>query len=596
MRNILFVNFFVFLIGMLIAPTLTALPFPEGMANWSEQEKNAQRKAGSELLVRLNKAIANKDKVFVIPRGNYRFDKVTDDPRPTHVKISDARDMTIEGNGSNFFFETFYNGLLVNKSVNLKIKNIVMDWDPVPFTQGKVVSVDHKKNTFVFKPDKGYEKLYDKLFKSDRLRGILFNPATRQLKAGQRGFCLKILKKLHNDSYEVLVRGFHELKAAECGFKAGDLIAILARMHRAVKTAGCSNVVYENVILHASPFVCFVEHGGKGGIVYRQCGIVKRPGTDRLISGNADGFNSSKALKGPTLDGCKIENIGDDFVNIHGVYYRIFKQLSPRRLIVQPFEKNGVAKPVVAFIENETWNSLGKRTVISQKQVKYLIPESKGNARKWAAAKNFKPGSKIKAFELELDQPVEIKSAAFFSVSSTTGNNAVIKNCNFTGSLARGIRLQSEDTVIENNIVKRCLGPGLTTGGQPGFWGEAVTSKNLKVYNNSFVECAIGGGNKLPAAVMFNAPGTIGKAEAATNIVFSGNKIIRPGYSAMLLKVCENVEVKNNTFSEIGLVPAYDGNKKIPPILIQGAENIKFANNSFDDIGIYVSKNIIERE
>ena len=376
----------------------------------------------------------------------------------------------------------------------MKIKNLILDWDPVPFTQGKVVSIDHKKNTFIFKPDTGYEKLYDRLLKSDRIRGMLFNQKTRKLKSGQRGFCLKILKKLDNGTYEIKVRGFYGYKAKKCGFETGDFIAVLARMGRAVKTEVSSNVHYENITLYAAPFVCFVENVGKGGHVYRKCKIVKRPGTDRLISGNADGFNSANTLKGPTLDGCEIENIGDDFVNIHGVYYRVFEQKSPTVLIVQPFGSNGVAKPAISFLENKTWNSLGKRTVLTKKSFTYTVTASKkGKMRKWAAAMNYKPGKKTRAFEIKLDKAIDLKNITIFSAGTVTGNNAVIKNCKFTGSLARGIRLQSEDTIIENNVIARCLGPGLTTGGQPGFWGESVTSKNLKINNNSFIECAIGG-------------------------------------------------------------------------------------------------------
>ncbi len=567
-----------------------AQPFPAEIAKWSDQEKNVQRKAGDDLLKKLAAAIKAKKTNFNIPKGVYRFSK-TIGKRPCHVKFLNAGNMTVEGNGSSFFFENQATGLSIYKCNNLTIKNLVLDWDPVPFTQGTVTALDVKDNSFTFKPDAGYGANCDNIFKGSGLRGMLFDPKTRKMKPRQGGFCVYSKKKLDNGSYQIKVRGFYGAKAKACGFAKGDLIAIWMRKGRAVKVEVTEKITLENITLYSAPFIGFVENVGAGGNVYRKCRIIKRPGTNRLIGGNADGFNASNTLKGPTLDGCEIDTIGDDFVNFHGVYYRIFEQVSPTELIVQPFGSNGVKLPELSFLENKTWNLMGTRKCVSRKAFTYTIPDvsKKGLSHKWAAAKNFKAGSKTRALRIKLDKPLKLDNPAIFSCASAVASGAVIKNCKFTGSLARGIRFQSTDAVIENNDISLALGPLLSVCGQPGYWGEAVTSSNLIVRNNVFSEGCLGARNRHPGVVEITAPGTLPGAQAASNIKFTGNRIIRPGAAAIYLNVCRNIIVSGNTIIGLGTIPDATGKGNIPAIIQGQTENVSISNNKIEKSGKYAS-------
>lgn len=584
--------FFAFALFTFLSLNVSAMPFPEEVAKWTPTDKQQQREAGEKLLERLAAAVKAKEKVFTVPKGIYRFAK-TVGKRPAHIGLHDVKNLLIEGNGSHFYFENFSTAIQIYKAENLTVRNLFLDWDPLPFTQGAVVEIDHKDNSFTFKTEKGYEQLYDALFKSASNRGMLFDAKDRKLKSGQGGFCLQVVKKLSDDTFKVKVRGFYGRKAGECGIAPGDMIVLLARMGRAVTVEVSAKVTLENVMLYASPFVGFCENVGEGGNVYRNCGIVKRPGTTRLIGGNADGFNCAGTLKGPLLDRCRIENIGDDFVNIHGVYYRIFEQKSPTVLVVQPFGSNGVKTPCLSFLENKTWAFKGDRTVVSSKVFTYTIPESSREAlkAKWAAAMNYQSGTKVRAMEIVLDKPLELTSAAIFSVASANSDGAVIRNCDFSGSLARGIRFQSQDAVIENNIIARCLGPGLTTAGQPGFWGEAVTSRKLKVTGNSFIECGIAGPgvNRLRAAVEITAPGELATGYLTSGIVFADNRIVRPGDCGIYLNNCTDITVRDNTFEEVGVKAPANGTNSAAPILTGDIGKVKIENNKFVKNGKYSS-------
>jgi hypothetical protein len=576
-----------------LALSVTAGPFPELVARWSEADKLEQRTAADKVLKDLYAAVKAGKASFSVPKGVYRFSK-TVNRRPTHINLNGVKNFTLEGNGSSFYFENFATAIQVYKSKNVKIRNLVLDWDPLPFTQGTVLSVDYAKNTFVFRADPGY----DTLPKKGQIRGALFDPKTREFKPGQHGFSLWVPKKLADGTYSVGVRGFYGYKADKCGFAKGDLIAIWQRKGRAIKTEVSSAVEYENITLYSAPFIGFVENVGGGGHIYKKCRIVKRPGTDRLLGGNADGFNSSNVLRGPHIEDCEIENIGDDFINVHGVYFRVFEQKSPTELVVQPFGTNGVDKPVLSFLENKTWNSRGSRSVLSRKAFTYTVPESNKGAleRKWAAGSNYKAGQKIRAYEITLDRPLDLTAATIFSTNTATSNHAVIRNCRFSGSLARGIRFQSEHAIIEGNMVKTCLGPGLTTTGQPGFWGESVTSKNLVVRKNSFIDCAIGGSSRQVGTVEITAPGTLAQCEAASKIEFTGNLISRPGAMGLRLNNCREITVTGNTFSEVGLAQPQDGKQTVSPVVVEDVENVKISGNTFVKSGQYASKTDVQMQ
>lgn len=578
------------------ATEIKAQAFPAEISNWSEQEKVKQRKAGDELLVKLAAAVKAKKTSFNIPKGNYRFAK-TQGKRPFHIQLLNVKNMTVEGNNSNFFFENQASGISIYKCSNLTVKNLYLDWDPVPFTQGIVTGLDEKGNSFTFKPDAGYEASCERIVKGSGLRGMLFDPKTRRMKPRQGGFCVDFKKKLGDGSYNIKVRGFYGAKLKACGFAKGDLIAMWHRKGRAVKVEVTEKITLENITLYSAPFIGYVENVGAGGNIYRKCRIVKRPGTNRLIGGNADGFNASNTLKGPTLDGCEIDTIGDDFVNFHGVYYRIFEQVSPTELVVQPFGSNGVKTPELTFLENKTWNSKGTRKCVSSKAFSYTIPDTskKGLSHKWAAAKNFKPGSKVRAMRIKLDKPLKLDNPAIFSCASSVAAGAVIRNCKFTGSLARGIRYQSTDAVIENNDISLALGPLLSVTGQPGYWGEAVTSENLVVKNNVFAEGCLGARNRHPGVIEITAPGEMPGSEVAENIKFINNRIVNPGAAGIYLNNCKDIIIENNTIVGLGVIPEANGKGDIPAIIQGATENVKISNNKVEKSGKYASLTVVKK-
>ena len=66
---------------------------------------------------------------------------------------------------------------------NVTIRNIVIDWDSLPFTQGRILAVDADTREVVFKPDPGYEFIFPQMRKDSGslVRLYVFDKATRKL-------------------------------------------------------------------------------------------------------------------------------------------------------------------------------------------------------------------------------------------------------------------------------------------------------------------------------------------------------------------------------------------------------------------------------
>ena len=58
------------------------------------------------------------------------------------IDVKNISNLTIDGNGSEFIGHDYSTMFHFTNCVNIAITNLTVDWDPLPYTQGKVVQVD----------------------------------------------------------------------------------------------------------------------------------------------------------------------------------------------------------------------------------------------------------------------------------------------------------------------------------------------------------------------------------------------------------------------------------------------------------------------
>ena len=98
-----------------------------------------------------------------------------------------------------------------------------------------------------------------------------------------------------------------------------------------------SNITLRDVIIHAAGNMAITEFQGDGGNRYQNVSLVPR-GPSTPLGSNADGFHSSGMRQGPTLSGVRMQNLLDDYFNVHNTFQLVARRTGPASVLVGDFQ------------------------------------------------------------------------------------------------------------------------------------------------------------------------------------------------------------------------------------------------------------------
>ena len=264
---------------------------------------------------------AGKNKI-VVPPGRYR---VT--PRhQRHLALRDLDDVEIVADGVEMICTETTQAVSIANCRNVTLRGLAIDYDPLPFTQGRITGFSADKRVHEIELFEGYPSAETaRTFKYE-----IFRPDTRTLRCDDRyPSRVEVIDARH-------LRVVHPGGKASDPEQVGDLVVLGAEYAphgsagHAVESSGNANLRLENIRLYASNCFGFLEYNCDGSTYYR-CKIDRRPAADdpvrraspRLRSLNADAYHSKHAVKGPAYIECTARFMGDDCINICGDYQMI---------------------------------------------------------------------------------------------------------------------------------------------------------------------------------------------------------------------------------------------------------------------------------
>jgi len=237
-------------------------------------------------------------KRIIVPPGHYR---VMPHDRQ-HLVLRNLKDITIVADGVEMICTETTRALTITHCTNLTLRGLVIDYDPLPFTQGRISELASDKKTQEIELFDGYPAAeMARNFKYE-----IFRPDTRTLRCDDR-----FVKKIEAvGSRHLRITATNE--NASSPEQVGDLIVIgseSAPQGSAAHAVQCSHNVkvrLEDIVLFASNCFGFIESDCDGS-VYDRCRIDRRSASDdfvkrsdpRLRSLDADAVHSSSAIKGP---------------------------------------------------------------------------------------------------------------------------------------------------------------------------------------------------------------------------------------------------------------------------------------------------------
>ncbi len=464
----------------------------DGISNDREAISEAFRKA---------KQMGNGVKVL-FPEGTYSIHVSEDAEVSGNLELIGCKDIVLEGLGDALLlFKTYRTGLRMEDCHNVKVKNLTIDYDPLPFTQGVITKVDRKNDLVEIRIQDGFPlPNNDKFKKAGFLRGTMNHPETGQLY--QKGdWRVKDLEELGNNIFRfgLLSNYGFERKGLAKDLEEGHIFVMHARGTPrggpAIFLYGSSYVTFHQVNVWASPIhiaILFYSDALK----FIDCKAMPKPGTQRLTCANADGFHCRSNRKGPYIKNCTFFRINDDDTNIFGKMFSLAKVKSDTEIIINsgagriengkaitPIYKKGeligLVNPNMGFtidayarvkdINYDEWHGSNFLTLILDRPVENLV------SRDALGKGPFGSREYVKGNHRDIEH--------FVANLNTMGNGFVIKDNSFGDHRASSVKIQSTNGLIEGNTISHVKNYGFYFCALMN-WLELYPPRNIMIRNN----------------------------------------------------------------------------------------------------------------
>ena len=492
--------------------------------------------------------IAAGKREIKVPKARYTL--TPKEGETCYLELKGLNGVTIDFSGSELVGKVKTRMLTLVACTNVTLRNVIIDYADLPFTQARIEKTDAEGNWDVRVID-GYPRPGEAELKRDGDFWPLqvYDATTLELKNPMRFQKNIAITRTGEDTYHITGGGNRK-------GEVGD-IAVWSVKEMSRKISGgafvshnCKGCTFENIVIFSTP----AGSGFSGGIAefsadgnrYVRCALVRCPpkrdlaqrALKRLRSGNHDAFNSRESYKGPTLERCIFQYHCDDCVNISGRYAFVTEQKG-RTLRIAPYVgKVMIAPGDTCQLMTFDGKCLPDAKVVS---VKSAGPTTDAE-RKIFESYNLWPGiaaSAREAFAVELDADRELPPGSVIISNQRMGNGFVIRNCKMGHNRARGLLIKASDGLIEGNIMEGSEGHGIQIALEYG-WMEGGCSKNVVVRNN--VVRGNGAGVLVAGQTGSRKPMP---ADAHSNISITGNTIsgAAPGIAVV---GCTGLDVRGN--------------------------------------------------
>lgn len=475
----------------------------------------------------IDSRLAAGAKRVVLPPGRYEVLPV----KGEHLRFKGLSGIEIVAEGVELVCTETTRAITVANCTNLVIRGLVIDYDPLPFTQGRIVALSDDAMVHEIELSDGFPR-------ADAAIGFkyeIFDGETRNLRFGSYyDFTVEAVEpnrlKITKQAWERRKKG---------GEKVGDGIVIGAQhltgraLPHAVLTDASVGTVFENVTLYASPTFGFFETHCAGSI-YRNCTIYRREG--RLRSLNADAFHSKFAMQGPQIIGCTAMWQGDDCINICGAYHLVL-EADGDTLRVWAKQSMDIQPGDAVELVDASGNRLPDARAISVKPAGAASGEELAALAKLDILDQVKRLLK-KTYVVRLDRAVELPHGSVVSSLNRTGNGFAVKDCTFGNNRSRGILIKASNGEVSGNRIENCHMEAIKIA--PEYqWLESGYSRNLTIKGNTVV-------NSGAEALQIHA---IGSGAGFEDIRIGNNRFQTPSVPAVLLPATGCVVLPGNTLN-----------------------------------------------
>lgn len=480
---------------------------------------------------------------LLVAADTYEFDPISGESSSgPHARLESLRDVTIDGRGATIAFTSpTMAGLHFVGGGGLTLRNLTVDYRPVPFSQGTITEVAPRERTLRLALDAGFPPLdHDMFGVPDDVTALIHRPDGEFVrgirKQGRWDPAFASMDRVTGDEFVLRLTDDSSLT----GLEAGRKLTVLARNNRsALSFYMVDGLTVDNVTVRAANGAAFGT-GVCEDPVFRDCVVAPPPGSDRHIGGDADGIRIINARSSATVEGCRHEKLGDDSLVIQhtlGTVRALESDHTVRVANTHPF----------VLRESDTLDALSPTGVAKGK-----LPPVESMVERFRNS----PGDRAKPETITFAAPIVDRLAVgdFLRVRETGSRGFTVRDNEFRDHRANLIRIAASDGVVEDNELVGCaINPIELETDTSGFFAPKGWVRDVTVRNNHIERAGLNYvTGSSPAGVRLHhrpAPdrSTVGRPNRRVTI--RDNTIDRGASLGIEVRAAETVSIADNDLS-----------------------------------------------
>ena len=445
----------------------------------------AEYKEGEKVILRFPEGRYEFHEKGAAVREYYISNHDQTNPKKVGIALEDMKNLTLDGQGSEFVFHGRMLPVSLLRSENCLLKNFSIDFENPHIAQVKIVEND-PQDGIVFEPAPwvDYRIAKDSIFEAygegwtmRHSWGIAFDGDTKHLvyNTSDIGCPTK-------GASEVAPRRIHAPGWKDARLVPGTVVAMRGwgRPTPGIFLSHDVNTTIENVKVHYAEGM---------GLLAQLCENITLEKFGVCLKGDADPRYFTTQADATHFSGCKgkivscnglYEGMMDDAINVHGTYLKVVKRVDDRTLVGRymhgqswGFER-GCPGDEVQFIRSNTMELVGK-----QNKIISIRPYDKEQTE---GAREF-----LITFQEPVDQVINEQSG--FGIENLTWTPEVL----FSGNVIRNNRARGSlfstprKTIVENNLFDHTSGAAILLCGDCNGWFETGACRHVIIRKNRFV-------------------------------------------------------------------------------------------------------------
>lgn len=488
--------------------------------------------------------------------------------RDVHLALVNQKDLTIVGDGGVTLLcgEPTRTAISVLGCRNVYIKNIAIDYEQLPFTQGTIIDLDLKSQSIVWKKDEGYpDPTLPNFLNAVERRGLPYSGKTGRVDWSGNDKFLGSVEDVGGGKFRVEIK-----RGTLSALARGKKFAMIARFDgsgSAINIRSSSYCTLENVAIYSSPGIAFMA-GSSTALNLVDCVVEPLPNSGRVMSSNGDGFQYTNGVIGPFVKGCRFTGMHDDGFMISTRCAPIRSTNEDRTLLV-------TTPGLIRAGDEIAILSATEGTVKSETRVKAVVEDvSRGEVTLENAVPEVQTMDGLGMKELGHREMHEYytggrKFSALpdYAINLNLSNSATVVIGNiFSEHRGVGIKIQAPNAIAEDNVVSGIQSIGIAVSSILT-WREPFAAHNVVIRNNRIADVPIGFATHYTLA-----PGKDAECVPLRGLSFTNNEVKGASKIFMNLENCQDVRIADNRVERC---------KKAIDINIGRAMHVTLDGNSF---------------